>query len=141
MVIISAGEYFRRPHLSTLALLPLALGRNVLPLLAATTAGGAWILWLDRRAWARTGHPLLGWTGARLALIDVAVHWAPLALCVWWTVRGRAVDVWLSLALAAAYLAVVGGPRGIVREYGVENGHAPLALAIAGFCLAVAGGV
>lgn len=128
------------PYLSPLALVPVALGRNVLPLIAATTAGGAWILWFDRHAWSRRGHPILGptWRGWRLVASDVLVHWVPLSLCIWWTLAGRPVDVWLSAAIGLGYLAAVGGPRGIEAVYRIERGGPAVLLAAAAFVAVVA---
>jgi len=120
-------DYLSKIHLSPLSFFLAAYGLNVLPLAGATTGGAMWIFWADPESWNRRGHPLMGWRGVRLFVIDFLVHWVPLTACVIWTLRGRPVEWLLSLGVLAVWAVLwARSPERLADLYQVQDGHSTI---------------
>lgn len=126
-------------HLSWIPPVLVMLGINCLPIAACTTAGGAWVFWLDPNAWNVGGHPKFGWRGWKLLLADIFVHWIPLAICIWWTVtQTRSPAIWTAL-IAVVYVVYLRLIKNTTekRVYRMENDRGLLAISTFGLVLGI----
>lgn len=125
----------RPVHLSYVPPILVAFGINCLPLAVCAATGGTWVFWLDPRAWNVVGHPIFGWRGWRLFMIDILIHWLPLAICIWWMMT----DVRKSPALWTALIAVIyvaylrfAEHMNVKEAYRIERGDLLLTVGAAG---------